>query len=182
MGIPGEGWDTEWSEEREVFWPLVAFTTGVQIIEGHGNLSDRWTMLLFCSPLWTGPSIMGVEINSIHQLFVSLGPLMPPFIARGGFINVCGLDLSPLAWHRIKTLLFLHSFFFPPTIFFLFLAPTAFLPILPQFWPRLIVSVRKMFTTGNQWGLYKLEFIMVSHVSRPQAKRRSVSKRPKLLM
>lgn len=76
-------------------------------------------MLLFCSPLWTGPSIMGGEINSIHQLFVSLGPLMPPFIARGGFINVCGLDLSPLAWHWIKTLLFLHRFcFFPPFSFF----------------------------------------------------------------
>lgn len=40
---------------------------------------------------------MGGEINSIHQLFVSLGPLMPPFIARGELINVCGLDLSPLA-------------------------------------------------------------------------------------
>lgn len=26
---------------REIFWPLVAFTTQAQIIEGHGNLSDR---------------------------------------------------------------------------------------------------------------------------------------------
>lgn len=42
---------------------------------------------------------MGGEINSIHQLFVSLGPLMPPYIAHegGGVINVCGLDPSPLA-------------------------------------------------------------------------------------
>lgn len=31
----------EEGEEREVFGPLVAFTTRVQIIEGHGNLSDR---------------------------------------------------------------------------------------------------------------------------------------------
>lgn len=63
-------------EKREVSWPLVAFTTQAQIIEGHGNRSDRWTMLLFSSPLWTGPSITGGEINSIHQLFVSLGPLI----------------------------------------------------------------------------------------------------------
>lgn len=96
----------EWEGEREVFWPLVAFTTQAQIIEGHGNLSDRWTMLPFCSPLWTGPSITGGEINSIHQLFVSLGPLMPPDIAQRGLINVCGLELSLLAWHWIKTLLF----------------------------------------------------------------------------
>lgn len=67
-----------------IFWPLVAFTTQAQIIEGHGNLSDRWTMLPFSNPLWTGPSIMGEEINSIHQLFVSLGPLMPPYIAQEG--------------------------------------------------------------------------------------------------
>lgn len=29
------------TSEEEVFWPLVAFTTQTQIIEGHGNLSDR---------------------------------------------------------------------------------------------------------------------------------------------
>ena len=98
-------WD-KWEGKREVFWPLVAFTTQAQIIEGHGNRSDRWTMLPFSNPLWTGPSITGGEINSIHQLFVSLGPLMPPDIAQGGLINVCGFDLSPLAWHWIKTLLF----------------------------------------------------------------------------
>ena len=63
-------------------------------------------MLPFCSPLWTGPSITGGEINSIHQLFVSLGPLMPPDIAQRGLINVCGLEPSPLVWHWIKTLLF----------------------------------------------------------------------------
>lgn len=102
-GGEGEG---KGKGEREIFWPLVAFTTQTQIIEGHGNLSDRWTMRPFSNPLWTGPSIMGEEINSIHQLFVSLGPLMPPYIAQEGGINVCGLDLSPLAWHQIKTLLF----------------------------------------------------------------------------
>lgn len=82
-----ERWGWGWRErerEREIFWPLVAFTTQAQIIEGHGNLSDRWTMLPFSNPLWTGPSIMGEEINSIHQLFVSLGPLMPPYIAQEG--------------------------------------------------------------------------------------------------
>lgn len=78
----GISWKKE--KDEEVFWPLVAFTAQAQIIEGHGNLSDRWTMLPFSSPLWTGPSIMGGEINSIHQLFVSLGPLMPPYIAGGG--------------------------------------------------------------------------------------------------
>lgn len=109
LGIPKKKkkkkWD-KWEGKREVFWPLVAFTTRAQIIEGHGNWSDRWTMLPFSNPLWTGPSITGGEINSIHQLFVSLGPLMPPDIAQGGLINVCGFDLSPLAWHWIKTLLF----------------------------------------------------------------------------
>lgn len=40
---------------------------------------------------------MGGEINSIHQLFVSSGPLMPPDIAQGGLINVCGSELSRLA-------------------------------------------------------------------------------------
>lgn len=116
-------WDGEWEGEREVFWPLVAFTTQAQIIEGHGNLSDRWTMLPFSNPLWTGPSITGGEINSIHQLFVSLGPLMPPYIAQGGLINVCELDLSLFAWHWIKTLLF--------TLSSTQVSPTAVLPILP---------------------------------------------------
>lgn len=116
-GLCGGGAGNSWERgrgdrEREIFWPLVAFTTQAQIIEGHGNLSDRWTMLPFSNPLWTGPSIMGEEINSIHQLFVSLGPLMPPCIAQEGLINICGLDLSLLAWHRIKTLLF---YFYPNT-------------------------------------------------------------------
>ena len=103
--IEAKHWD-KWEGEREVFWPLVAFTTRAQIIEGHGNRSDRWTMLPFSNPLWTGPSIMGGEINSIHQLFVSLGPLMPPDIARGGLINVCGLIRARLLDSEIKTLLF----------------------------------------------------------------------------
>lgn len=101
-------WD-KWEGEREVFWPLVAFVTQAQIIEGHGNWSDRWTMLPFSSPLWTGPSITAGEINSIHQCFVSMGPLMPPDIAQRGLINVCGFDVSFAAWHRIKTLLFTRS-------------------------------------------------------------------------
>lgn len=83
-------------------WPLVAFTTQAQIIEGHGNWSDRWTMLPFSNPLWTGPSITTGEINSIHQLFVSLGPLIPPDIAHTGLINVFEFDLGLLAWHRLK--------------------------------------------------------------------------------
>lgn len=98
-----------WEGERQVFWPLVAFVTQAQIIEGHGNWSDRWTMLPFSSPLWTGPSITAGEINSIHQCFVSMGPLMPPDIAQRGLINVCGFDVSFAAWHRIKTLLFTRS-------------------------------------------------------------------------
>lgn len=122
-----KGWEflekKQWEGEREVFWPLVAFTTRAQIIEGHGNRSDRWTMLPFSNPLWTGPSITGGEINSIHQLFVSLGPLMPPDIAQGGLINVCGFDLSPLAWLWIKTLLF--------TLSSTLVLPTAWRPILP---------------------------------------------------
>lgn len=36
-----KSWEPESEKEREVFWPLVAFTTQAQIIEGHGNLSDR---------------------------------------------------------------------------------------------------------------------------------------------
>lgn len=76
----------QWEGERgRSFLPLVAFTTHAQIIKGHGNLSDRWTMLPFSSPLWTGPSITGGEINSIHQLFVSVGPLMPPYSSRGAY-------------------------------------------------------------------------------------------------
>lgn len=125
---PGNSWKKKkqrdkWEGEREVFWPLVAFRTQAQIIEGHGNLSDRWTMLPFSNPLWTGPSITGGEINSIHQLFVSLGPLMPPDIAQGGLRNVCGFDLNPLAWHWIKTLLF--------TLSSTLVLPTAWLPNLP---------------------------------------------------
>lgn len=100
-------WDM-WEGERQVFRPLVAFVTQAQIIEGHGNWSDRWTMLPFSSPLWTGPSITAGEINSI-QCFVSIGPLMPPDIAQRGLINVCGFDVSFAAWHRIKTLLFTRS-------------------------------------------------------------------------
>lgn len=67
-------WEPESEKEREVFWPLVAFTTQAQIIEGHGNLSDRWTMLPFSNPLWTGPSITEGKINSIHQLLSPWAP------------------------------------------------------------------------------------------------------------
>lgn len=149
LGIPEKKqWD-KWEGEREVFWPLVAFTAWAQIIEGHGNLSDRWTMLPFSNPLWTGPSITGGEINSIHQLFVSLGPLMPPDIAQGGLINVCGFDLSPHAWHWIKTLLF--------TLSSTLVLPTACQPILLQFWSRWILMKGKVFAKGSEQS-HKLEF------------------------
>lgn len=41
LGIPERGRVGQKERQREIFWPLVAFTTQAQIIEGHGNLSDR---------------------------------------------------------------------------------------------------------------------------------------------